>query len=261
MRTLAAALALLTFGPAPTAPAPDCPGVRPGGVLVVPLTPPVDPRPFPTFGFVFNGSDGRVYATTAGHVALGLEGGERTWSGGGTVASDVGGRRVGEFVYAINTRAQPAPDLPPGADVALIRVDDGVDVVAEVCGIGGPRGRNDALVAPPEVVEHRWFGAAVVIGRVGHPVPAEGPWLVPARSGVSAGMPSPYWVTVAGHASFGDSGAPVLDADGLAIGWVSGPPNSAEELAQPGSFVVSRVGPAIERASRVLGITLALAEA
>jgi hypothetical protein len=259
---LAALLAaLIAVSPAEGVPSPECSGARPGAVLVVPLASPIDPRPYPTVGFMFNGSDGYRYATTAGHVPLGLESGERTWgSGQGTVSFDVEGNRVGEFVYAINTRAEARPDpLPAGADLALIRVNGPGDIDNEVCGLGGPHGVDERIIEASQLVEHHWFGATVVGGRVGHPVPAEGPWLAPARSGSSIGMPSEHTVTIVGHASLGDSGAPVLSDDGLAVGWISGPPTATDEILAVGSFVVSRIGPAIERAEEVLGITLALA--
>ena len=241
---------------------PECSGARPGAVLVTPLAPPFDPRPHPTFGFMFEGSDGHLYATTAGHVALGLEGGERTWKDeSGIVASDIEGNRVGQFVYAINTRAEARPGLPPGADLALIRVDGKGEIGRAVCGVGGPRGTDDRLIPSPNIVEHRWYGAWVPGGHVGQPIPVHGPSLVPGRWGVSVGMPNRHSVTVLGHASFGDSGAPVLSEDGLAIGWVSGPPTSADETEDIGSFVVSRITPAIEHAGRALGISLTLATA
>jgi hypothetical protein len=147
--TAALLAALIAVSPAEGVPSHECSGARPGAVLVVPLASPIDPRPYPTFGFMFNGSDGHRYATTAGHVPLGLESGERTWgSGQGTVAFDVEGNRVGEFVYAINTRAEARPDpLPPGADLALIRVDGAGDIDNEVCGFGGPRGVDERIEA------------------------------------------------------------------------------------------------------------------
>lgn len=239
----------------------ECDGARPGAVLVVPLTPPLDPRPYPTFGFMFDGSDGHRYASTAGHVALGLDGGEDTWDGDGIIASDLERNRVGTFVYAIDTRTASQTGLPPGADLALIRVDEGVSTESEVCALDGPFGTDDRIVARPQLVQHKWFGAAVPVGRIGHPLPSEGPWLLPARSGVSLGMPDTHTVTVVGHASFGDSGAPVLTQDGLAVGWLSGPIRTLDEIMHPGSFVVSRITPAIERAEAVLGIALTLATA
>jgi hypothetical protein len=211
---------------------------------------------------MFEGSDGYLYASTAGHVALGLKSGERTWpEGTGAVAFDLEGNRVGEFVYAINTRSGSHPELPPGADVSLIRVDGTGDVERAVCQFGGPTGTDDRVIAPPEIVELRWFGATVVGGRIGHPIPGVNQWLVPGRTGVSIGLPSPQTVSVFGHAAPGDSGAPVLGVGGGAIGWISGPPTSPEEISQGGLFVVSRVTPAIERAGQMLGITLTLATA
>lgn len=241
--------------------APACDGARPGAVLVVePVTAlePIDPRPYPTFGFMFTGSDRHRYASTAGHVALELDNGERVWSNGdGAVVSDLDGNRVGAFVYAINTRAGSHPGLPPGADLALIRVDDDAATTASVCHFGGPREIDDRIAAPPEIVDHFWHGAGVIGGRIGHPAPVD-QWVMPARSGVSLGMPSAYSVSVIGHSTFGDSGAPVLSGDGRAVGWISGPPSSGDELAHGGSFVVSRIGPAIARAEFVLGIELTL---
>lgn len=257
----AAAVVLAALLPGGAAVGTECPGVRPGAVLIVPLTPPVDPRPYPTFGFMFSGSDGHVYASTAGHVALGLESGERMWEAGtGIVGFDADGRRIGEFSYAINTRTETRPGLPPGADLALIRVDDAVEVDPSVCVFGGPHGLDDRIIDPPELVHHRWFGATPVGGRVGYPLP-DGPWLVGDRSGVSVGMPSEHVVSVIGHAAPGDSGAPVLSEDGLAVGLIAAPPATIEQASMGGSFIVSRLGPAVSRAEEALGITLSLVTA
>jgi hypothetical protein len=139
--------------------------------------------------------------------------------------------------------------LPVGADPSLIRVDGTDEIGDAVCHFGGPTAVDDRIIPPSEVVEHHRFGAAVLGGRLGHPIPVDR-WVLPARSGVSIGMPSARTVSIVGYASFGDSGAPVLSEGGRAVGWVSGPPQLADELSQGSSFVVSRITPAIARAGR-----------
>lgn len=243
----------------------ECPGARPGAVLINDGAAGPDPRGFGTFGFTFHGSDGGIYTSTAGHVILGLAPGEEAWPpGDGLGVRDLDGNRIGEYVYAINTRTGSNPELPSGADLALIRVDEDVTVGAAVCDLGLPTGIDTRIVPPTEPIALRWYGAAFVGGRVGPPlpVPVDNFWLLPSRSGIALGMPSAERVAVVGHASFGDSGAPVLTGDGGAVGLISGPPRSSEDfqpVGHAGLFIVPRLSPALARASEVLGIDFALA--
>lgn len=242
---------------------PGCPGARPGAILAQDGFAGSDPRGYATFGFTFEGSDGRIYTSTAGHVMLGQASGEQAWpSGNGVSVLDLEGNRIGEYVYAINTRTGSHPGLPSGADLALIRVDEQASVGTSVCDLGEPGSIDTRIVPPPEPVELVWYGAAFVGARVGPPVPVDNTWVMPSREGMSLGMPSAERVAVIGFASFGDSGAPVLTRDGGAVGLISGPPQDSQEVpanGHAGVFIVPRLSPALSRASHLLGIGFTLA--
>lgn len=238
-----------------------CEGLRPGALLVYGPVPTPDGKNYCTFGFILRGTDGHRYATTAGHCLV-AHGEEQTWpQGSGVIAYTADGNRVGEFVYAINTREIVPPGLPANADLAVIRLDRGVEADPEVCAFGGPTGIDDRIVTQPDPLEMRWFGSTPVGGRTPPTVPGPHAWLVPARSGYSLGMPRETIVQVSGHASFLDSGGPVLGADGRAVGLVSGPLGDAEELptdGHAGTFIVTRLTHQLERASEALGVRLSL---
>jgi hypothetical protein len=225
--------------------------------------------------FLFRASDGSRYIGTAGHCAdLGDDNTfensdnagngriERTWSWGkGPVASDVGGQRIGEFVYAI---------VYAPKDFALIRLDPGVQASPEMCHFGTPRGIHSSTDAGQAAVFLRYFGNGVGAGDV-----------APARTAVSFGTPNPDHVFAAGVALPGDSGAGVLTADGLAVGvlvttGVSGlaverdhnqlpAPSDLPEVNEKGvdlgTMGITRLGPQLERASAKLGVTLQLVTA
>ncbi|TME68191.1 MAG: hypothetical protein E6I48_17045, partial [Chloroflexi bacterium] len=152
-----------------------CPGVRPGAIVNSDVGQ-------CTFNFVFAGSDGRTYIGTAGHCILGAspfggDVGEMSWAPGtGPVAQDAGGARIGEFAYAI---------LLDPKDFSLIRVDPGVAVSPQVCHFGGPTGIN--ADTPSDLVVLHHYGNGVGVGSV-----------LPARTALAAGMPSPDHVFAQG---------------------------------------------------------------
>src|SRR6266702_4936779 len=218
-----------------------CPGVRPGAIVLTDVGQ-------CTLNFLFLGSDGASYIGTAGHCILGTspfggDVGEMAWAPGtGPVARDADGNRIGEFAYAI---------LQDPKDFSLIRLDPEVQASAGMCRFGGPTAVNDDNPGLTEPVVLNWFGNGVGVGAV-----------VPARSAVAAGMPSPDHVFAQGAAVPGDSGSGVISSDGRAVGVLV---TVGVHTASVGSggldaglIGMTRLTPQVERAKEVLGVDLVL---
>ena len=243
----------------------QCSGVRPGGRVLSSVGD-------CTMNFLFSASDGTRYIGTAGHCAdLGPETTfedsdtagnariERIWPwGNGPVAKDVGGARIGEFVYAIVYEPK---------DFALVRLDPGVEASPEMCHFGAPRGIYSSTDANEDAVFLRYFGNGIAASDV-----------APARTAVALGTPNPDHVFAAGVALPGDSGAGVMTADGQAVGVLvttglsglalerdhnriptpSDLPEANEKGVDLGTMGITRLGPQLARASEKLGVTLQL---
>ena len=219
-----------------------CPGVRPGAVVE-------SDNGQCTFNFLFQGSDGRRYIGTAGHCILGDDplggdAGEQSWApGAGPEARDGDGNRIGEFAYAI---------LKDPKDFAVIRLDPGVAANAQMCHFGGPTGVNTDQGADPVLLHH--FGQGLGVGAV-----------LPARSALAAGMPSPDHVYAAGAVVPGDSGSGIISADGRAVGVIVTTGLHTGSLGtsglDAGTMGVTRLAPQVARAEQVLGHGLDLQEA
>ena len=132
----------------------------------------------------------------------------------------------------------------PPRDFALIRLDPGVTANAEVCHFGGPTGLNEELSGMPVVLSY--YGGGVLTGD-----------LLPARSALALSLRDPDEVFLTGLATPGDSGSPVLDPEGRAVGvlvtvglLLGGVGPSGSEL---GTVGVTRLGPQLREAERVLG--------
>ena len=221
-----------------------CPGVRPGGIVVSDVGQ-------CTLNFLFLGSDGSRYIGTAGHCILGTspfggDVGEMAWAPGtGPEARDANGARIGEFAYAI---------LQDPKDISLIRIDPQVEASAGMCHFGGPTGTNDDQPGLFQPVVLNWFGNGIVAGTV-----------LPARSALAAGMPSPDHVFAQGAATPGDSGSGVISSDGRAVGVLVTVGVHAASLGSAGGDAgligITRLTPQVERAQQVLGVNLDLQQA
>ncbi len=185
----------------PVGVATSCPGVRPGALVEVPKS--ADGDVLCTLNFVFVDKYKNYYIGTAGHCILG--GGsaaapvnaKKTWlSGIGPVALDSRGKKIGNFVFAIENDAY---------DFALIRLT--VKANPQMCHFGGPTGKNDSKTTGAVVLH--LFGNGIGLGDV-----------LPARSGVTSGTPERDWVAAILPIINGDSGGPVTSDDGKAVGWV-----------------------------------------
>ena len=217
----------------------SCPGVRPGAELQTEIG-------LCTFNFLFEAPDHERFIGSAGHCILG-EGpvadnaGEKVWpKGGGPVAKDSAGHRIGEFAYAV---------LQDPKDFSLIRLDPGVESSPEMCDFGGPTGINDDINGDPKVM--RYFGNGVGIGTA-----------LPARSAVALGFPNADHVYGLGLALPGDSGSAVITDDGRAVGVLvtTGVHGFGydENGVDFGTMGITRIGPQMARASQALGVKLSM---
>jgi len=207
-----------------------CPGVRPGARLQ-------SGDEVCSFGFLFAGSDRRRYVATAGHCAFDPDpattpGRTQVWRTAGPVARDGAGKQVGRFVYA--TMAGEFKDF------ALIRLDPGVASSPQMCHFGGPTSLTTEVHNRDVLVHHYGQGTGLDY--------------VPARTGDAFfGLYKPDYVYFYGAASEGDSGSPVIDADGAAVGLVT-------DLTTPftGNVGVNRLAAHVAAAARSLRIRLTL---
>jgi hypothetical protein len=208
-----------------------CDGVRPGGSYV-------SGSEMCSFAFVFTGSDRRRYVATAGHCAFDPDpdrttGRTQSWRpGSGPEVTDENGHRIGRFAYATL--------VGQFRDFALIRLDPGVKVDPQMCHFGGPTGLNTTVANADLLVHH--YGQGVGFD------------YVPARTGeMFFGLYRPDYVYFYGAGSVGDSGAPVTDEDGNAIGVIT-------DLTTPftGNLGVNRLAQHLADAERALRIRLTL---
>ncbi|MDP9019679.1 MAG: serine protease, partial [Actinomycetota bacterium] len=125
-----------------------------------------------------------------------------------------------------------------------------------VCVFGGPTGVNDENpgVLSPTVLSS--FGNPLGLGTG-----------VTAKTFVALGMPSDDYVFATGLVLPGDSGGPVLDSAGRAVGLVTttglhvGNPLPTPAGLDVGLIGITRIVPQLERAEAVLGTDLDLVEA
>jgi hypothetical protein len=208
-----------------------CPGVRPGAALH-------SGSELCTFGFLFQGSDRRRYAATAGHCAFDPDpdrtvGRTQTWKpGAGPVVTDDGGKQVGRFAYATMSGQF--------SDFALVRLDPGVRSDPAMCHFGGPTGVTTVVSNDDLQVHH--YGQGVGLGTL------------PARTGDAFfGLYRPDYVYFYGAVSEGDSGSPVTDDAGAAVGIVT-------DLTTPftGNAGVNRLSAHLAAAAKALRIRLTL---
>lgn len=226
----------------------SCPGVRPGSIVQSEVG-------TCTMNFMFTDTRGDRYIGTAGHCVLastpiggGGNVGEFTYEPGqGPEALDAEGNRFGEFAYAV---------LEDPRDFALIRLDEGVEASPQVCTFGGPTGINESQPGLLEPTVLNSFGNPLGLGTG-----------VTAKSFLALGMPNPDHLFATGLVLPGDSGGPVLDAAGQAVGVVVttglhlGNLTSLVEGLDVGLVGISRIAPQIAQAEDALDTSLELVTA
>ncbi len=153
--------------------------------------------------------------------------------GTGPVALDGGGGRIGTFAYAA---------LDDERDFALVRLDPGVAASPEACSFGGPTSLETGPVGPLTTLNY------IAQGTFTGDVLAARTQLTLTEDALS--------VTSLGLASPGDSGGPVVRADGRAVGVLvaTGP---GLPLALLGAGLVSytvKLAPQVARATQATGV-------
>jgi len=257
------------LGPAPVANV-SCVGVRPGGVAEV-------GGGICTLNVLFRGSDGRRYIGTAGHcvidefdapqehawktgkgppaylpdlVSLGIEEGlGLSPVGSAATAIEMGRHRFGEAAYAFYADVNRF-----GQDFALIRLDPGIPYSPAVCYWGGPTGvyadvSESDFPTPSDLIVMRLFGHGQAVGAL------------PARTIIGLVPVSAYMAAAWGPDNFGDSGSPVILEDGRSVGVLVGFGPTSLDPAQLAPVAIVRLGPAVARAEKVMGIKLTLLKA
>lgn len=193
-----------------------------------------------TANFVFAGNDGRYYLGTAGHCTLAESNvsgdvGEFAYGPGqGAQVRDGNGRVIGRIAYAI----QEDP-----YDFALIRLEPGIDFGTALPHWGPTTGINTVTAPGPTVL--RWVGHGLVIGDVLY-----------ARTGLALGTSNPDQIFGLGVIAPGDSGSPVVDDQGRAVGV-----NVAIGAAvgtEGGVQIVTRLAPQLARAESLTGVDFTL---
>lgn len=232
-----------------------------GGLGASASAAPVQPRPGDlitvegadgscTLGFLFRGSDGAQYMSTAGHCVFGTAQGQpRTWKPGTGPAVTTSQGRIGRIVFAED---RPSPETEDDYDFALIRLDRGVVGSAEIRVLGVPTGINGDRGSSP--TRMRTYGHSAFS------------LLSPARDVVAPNTRHRDHVYAHGALFLGDSGAPVLDVDGRAVGTVLGGGLGnvgvglgSVDMPHDGAFnVIGRLGPVVQHAATALRVRLAL---
>jgi trypsin-like peptidase len=202
-----------------------------------------------TLNFVFRGTsydeegkpvDEGLFIGTAAHCIL-EDDREQVWSkGSGSPAADATGQRFGEFVYARQLGATPTQK---NIDFALIRIDDAREAAVNpaLCHFGGPT-RIANTWSEGDLVHH--FGQGTGVGET-----------VPGRTSVlwSSETSESSAINVMGAAIFGDSGGPLIESDGGALGVIFG--------TLPPSFYAVSIGMMVELAEERLDMDLDLVTA
>lgn len=177
---------------------PDCPGAHPGAGYLITL-------PGGTYrcslAFMFEGSDGKRYFTTAGHCLL--DDGdpeELVWAPGtGPRVRDMQGRTFGTARFA---------RLDDQFDIGIIEIDESTTapVSPQVCHFGGPTALAvRTALDPPEMVHHYGFGKDYKD-------------VMRARTGTVADHIPANYLRVQSNVNGGDSGSSLISDDGAALG-------------------------------------------
>lgn len=207
-----------------------------------------------TLGFLFAGSDGATYASTAGHCVLGGEEAGRSWRPGAGPQVSLAGdtNRPGAIGRVVFAEFLPTQDND-WLDFALIRLERAVRGDGRVRDIGGPAGIYTAQADDP--VRLSFYGKGIVVGDV-----------LPSRELLALNTSRRSHVYAHGVAAPGDSGAPVLTAEGEAVGLILGAGGNTVGVGLGTASVghdaaplrIGRLGPVLADAARTLKLRFRL---
>lgn len=218
---------------APVGVAQACQGVRPGAAVF-------SPSGRCTLNFMWKGDDGFTYMGTAGHCFLDgtAVSVARFGPGFGPPAFDSERRRIGTLAFAA---------LNNQHDFALIRLDPAVAATASpaLCHFGGPVGTSTAPVGLLAPLPH--FGQGNLTGT-----------LIPARTQLALDASDPQALLGVGVATPGDSGSPVLSADGRAFGVLVATGPAVGPVAATGLVVTVPISSQLAFATQVTGVRYTL---
>lgn len=219
---------------------------------------PVQPRPGDaivvgggggcTLGFLFTGSDGGSYMSTAGHCLVGTTRTKRTWPKGAGPAVETEQGRIGRIVFV---QFEPSPETGDTYDFALVRLDKGVKGSPEIRQYGSPTGLNQEQSSSRAVL--RMYGHGTGVSLVSR-----------ARQVVAPNTKNKDHVYAHGPLFQGDSGAPVIDEQGQAVGTVLGAGarvGSSDPQNDVAPNIIGRLSPVLRNATSALRVRLRLAEA
>lgn len=205
-----------------------------------------------TLGFLFTGSDRAPYMSTAGHCLLGTTGGPpKTWKPGAGPAVRTPEGQIGRVVFA---EKRDSAETGDEYDFALIRLDKGVQASPEIRVLGTPTGINSQQGHSPVTLRTYGHSAFSLVS--------------PARDVFAPNTRHKDHVYAHGPLFQGDSGAPVVDAEGRAVGTVLGGGAGrvgigigAVSMPHDGAVnIIGRLGPVVQHACTALRIRLTLVQ-
>ena len=205
-----------------------------------------------TLGFMFTGSDRGAYMSTAGHCLLGAStGSPKTWKVGAGPAVSTSDGQIGRLAFAEN---RPSAETDDSYDFALIRLDKGVKGSPEIRVLGTPTGINSERGQSPATL--RTYGQSVFS------------IASPAREVLAPNTRHQDHVYAHGPIFLGDSGAPVVDKDGRAVGTIlggglgsGGVGIGSVDMPHDGAFnIIGRLAPVVQHAASAMRIRLTLVQ-
>lgn len=190
--------------------------------------------------------------STAGHCLVGdAPTRPTTWKPGAGPIVSTTDRQIGRLVFA---ELRESPETSDQYDFALIRLDKGVKGSAEIRSLGVPRGLNSDRGDAPVTLSTYGNSAFAAIS--------------PSRDVMAPNTRHQDHVYAHGLVFQGDSGAPVVDAEGRAVGTILGGGAGrvgvgigSVDTPHDGAFnIIGRLGPVVQHASSALRIRLALVQ-
>lgn len=197
-----------------------------------------------TLGFLLAGSDGEWYMTTAAHCFVGTTPTKRTWAPGAGPAVETAEGRIGTLTFA---EYAVSPETGDNYDFALIRIDKAVRPSPEIRTYGAPTGVNDNRSGERSLLRVYGHGTGVSL-------------ISPARQVLAPNTRARDHVYAHGPLFQGDSGAPVIDAQGRAVGTVlgAGVRTASDPQNTVAPNIIGRLSPVLQHASSSLRTRLAL---